>query len=115
MKISIMEWLAGDINNYRIDYKLDYSDQSSVQVCFERFVINARTCSNSWEEIHIASSCMWPETYALTKRKYCDNHSMHKPRNEVISELSFFHECLLDPVVREVARTVNFEGDQGND
>lgn len=115
MKTSIMEWLAGDINMNRIDFKLSFDDSTSSSVLFQRFVINARTCSNSWEEIHIASSCMWPETYALTKRGYCDNNSVHKPRNEVTSETAFFHECQLNPWVREAARVLNFEGDQGND
>ena len=117
MKMKIMEWLNGDINDYRVDFKLETEDVNGfpVYVCFERYVANLRSCNNSWEEVHVASSCMWPETYAVTKRVYCDNRCVHKPKNEVTSELSFFHESGLKPLIREVSRIVRFEGDQGNE
>ena len=73
---------------------------------FFRYVINARECSNSWSEVHVAVCCLWPETYAVNRRTVCDNHSCHDPRNGIDSEKERFHDCNLDPIVLEAARVV---------
>jgi hypothetical protein len=107
VKEFVMKWLESDDEDARIDFKMESDIGIRTHLCFERYVINAKLCSNSWEEIHIASSPLWPETYALSKRTYCDNRCKHIPRNEIISSTSRLHECNFDPVVIEADRIVN--------